>query len=98
MVNSDINLKAAAIECYLDLNLKNFPPAKVIWTNLKKDLGVYQGALEYKDSYTKEFMAQTKETISSGMYDASRIARVLDTIVSECARIACASAADDIRR
>lgn len=98
LVNSDINLKAAAIECYLDLNLKNFPPAKVIWTNLKKDLGVYQGALEYKDSYTKEFMAQTKETISSGMYDASRIARVLDTIVSECARIACASAADDIRR
>ncbi len=98
LVNSDINLKAAAIECYLDLKLKNFPRAKVIWTNLKKDLGVYQGALEYKDSYTKEFMTQTKETISSGAYDISRIARVLDTIVSECTRIACASVTDGIRR
>ena len=89
---SDINLRAAAIECYLDLELKNLPPAKVIWTNLKKDLGVSHGALEHKDSYTREFMKQTLKSIST--YDTSKITRVLDAIVCECTKIACANAVE----
>lgn len=40
----DINCRAAAIECYLDLNLRDHPPARIVWTNYKKELGAYQGA------------------------------------------------------
>jgi len=48
---ADINRRAAAIECYLDLNVGDDTSTKVLWTNYKKSLGVYQGALEYKESY-----------------------------------------------
>ena len=39
--SSDINHRAAAIECYLDLEVGGHPPAKVLWTNYKKGLGIY---------------------------------------------------------
>lgn len=51
--SSDINRRAAAIECYLDLDVGGYPPAKVLWTNYKKGLGIYQGALEFKETYIK---------------------------------------------
>ncbi|MDN3370315.1 MULTISPECIES: HEPN/Toprim-associated domain-containing protein [Ralstonia solanacearum species complex] len=86
--NSDINGKAAAIECYLDLNLPQYGAAKVVWTNYKKDSGVYHGALEYKESYAKEFFEQTEETIRNGCYDASKIERVLNALMEECSRLA----------
>ena len=62
--SSDINRRAAAIECYLDLDAGDYPSAKVLWTNYKRGLGVYQGALEYKDSYVREFLKQTHEAHS----------------------------------
>lgn len=86
--NADINKRGAAIECYLDLNLKGYPPAKVIWTNYKKDLGVYHGALEYKDSYMKAFLNQTPETIASSFYDVSKLHVVLEALVIECRTMA----------
>ena len=82
--SADINHRAAAIECYLDLNLTDYPPAKAIWTNYKKELGVYQGALEYKESFIKQFLKQTPETIASGSYDILKIQAVLDCIIAEC--------------
>ncbi|MHA6822343.1 HEPN/Toprim-associated domain-containing protein [Ralstonia pseudosolanacearum] len=85
--NSDINGRAAAIECYLDLNLPQYEPAKVMWTNYKKDSGVYHGALEHKESYAKEFFDQTEDTIRTGRYDASKIERVLDALTEECSRL-----------
>lgn len=85
---ADINRRAAAIECYLDLNVGDYTPAKVQWTNYKKALGVYQGALEYKESYFKEFLKQTSETIADGSYDVTRIEAVLDLLVAECTAIA----------
>jgi HEPN/Toprim N-terminal domain 1 len=51
---ADINHRAAAIECYLDLNLKGRKPAQVQWTNYKTDLGVYHGVLDYKDYRLEE--------------------------------------------
>lgn len=86
--NSDINGKAAAIECYLDLNLPQYGAAKVVWMNYKKDSGIYHGALEYKESYAKEFFAQTEETIRNGCYDASKIEHVLNALMEECSRLA----------
>ena len=86
--NSDINRLAAAIECYLDLEVGGHAPAKVLWTNYKKDLGIYQGALECKTSYMKEFLKQTPETLANGSYDVRKIEAVLNRVVSECTAIA----------
>src|SRR5262249_15234297 len=82
--NSDINRRAAAIECYLDLGVGGHPPAKVLWTNYKKGLGVYQGALEHKGSYIKEFLKQTSDTLANGSYDVRKIEAVLDVLIAEC--------------
>lgn len=84
---TDINRRAAGIECYLDLTVGSHGPAKIIWTNYKKDLGVYQGALEYKDFYVREFLKQTPRTIANRSYDTSKVQAVLDLIVAECTAI-----------
>jgi hypothetical protein len=85
---ADINRRAAAIECYLDLDVGNHGAAKVIWTNYKQEPDVYQGALEYKEFYVKEFLKQTMGTIANGSYDVSKVEAVLDLIVAECTTIA----------
>jgi hypothetical protein len=86
--HSDINRRAAAIECYLDLDVGDYPPAKVRWTNHKKSLDTYQGALESKDAYSKEFLKQTAGTLAGGPYDVHKIETVLDSLVAECVAIA----------
>jgi hypothetical protein len=58
----DINGRAAAIECYLDLNLSEYPSAQVIWSNYKKDIDAWHGALEHKESYMRNFMKQDAES------------------------------------
>jgi hypothetical protein len=88
MTTSDINGRAAAIECYLDLDIVGRPTASVIWTNYKKELDVYHGALEYKDSYTQYFMKQTKETVASGAYSVDRLRAVLDSVLLVCSEVA----------
>lgn len=85
---ADINNRAAAIECYLDLSMGNYQPPKVVWTNYKKDLGVYQGALEFKESYVKRFLGLTAESLAAGSYDASKMLAVLDAVVRECTTMA----------
>lgn len=84
VTNADINGRAAAIECYLDLDIDGFPPAKVVWTNYKKDLDLYHGALEHKESYTKAFLRQTAETVSTGAYCMDKLGVVLDALIAEC--------------
>ncbi|WP_323885662.1 HEPN/Toprim-associated domain-containing protein [Aeromonas veronii] len=86
--DSDINRRAAAIECYLDLKVGDYPSAKVRWSNYKKSLDTYQGALEYKDSYSKEFFKQTATTLAEGAYDVRKIEAVLELLISECTTIA----------
>lgn len=85
---SNINRRAAAIECYLDLNVGGYPPAKVRWTNYKKSLGTYQGALDYKESYSKEFLKQSATTLAQGKYDTRKIESILDLLIAECKAIA----------
>ena len=88
MTCADINRRAAAIECYLDLEIGDYPPAKVIWTNYKQELDTYHGALQYKETYAKAFLKQTSETLSAESYDVGKIRAVLDALVSECSSMA----------
>ena len=80
---SDINGRAAAIECYLDLRLPPYGPPVIRWSNYKKDIDAWQGALEHKESYMRHFLEQTPETLRNGSYDISKLDRVLDAITAE---------------
>lgn len=74
---SNINGRAAAIECYLDVGQN----AVVRWKNYHQELGVYHGELISKGRVMKAFFEQTDLV---GDYDFSGIAAVLDMLVLEC--------------
>ncbi|MCY4597761.1 MAG: HEPN/Toprim-associated domain-containing protein [Bryobacterales bacterium] len=74
---ADINERAAAIECYLDIG----PSARVRWTSFNKGSGTYHGVLVDKEHTLKTFLSKSSV---DGRYDFSKITRVLDLIVSEC--------------
>lgn len=88
VANADINGCAAAIECYLDLKLEGRPPPQVTWTNYKESLGIYQGSLDFKDSYAKAFYSTTPEAIESGAYDARKLQSVIVALLEECSDLA----------
>jgi hypothetical protein len=94
VVRTDINGRAAAIECYLDLRLAGRPEARVTWTNFKESRGIYQGALEFKESYAKAFYEASTEAIANGTYDVSKLRAVLDALFATC----CAMSTDILRR
>ncbi len=71
---SNINGKAAAIECYLDTSIHGV----VRWNNYKRALDIYQGELIKKDDYKQEFLSQTAK---SSEYDYSKIEKVLKMLV-----------------
>lgn len=79
----NINGRAAAIECYLDLNLAQYPPAQVTWTNYKKDMDAWHGALDHKDSYMRHFFEQDASSFITGTYDTSKIVKLLDSLIHE---------------
>ncbi len=85
---SNINRRAAAIECYLDPDVSEYPTMRVRWTNYKNALGVYHGRLEHKECYAKEFLKQTPQAIADGSYDTRKIEAVLDMLISECTSMA----------
>lgn len=94
---ADINGRAAAIECYLDHRLHHYPSPKIVWTSYKREAGIYQGALEHKDSYTKAFLKLKHQDL--GSYDTTNIEKVLDAIVTQCTAIASLSlGTEDHRR
>ena len=88
IVNADINDQAAAIECYLDLTMPGRPPAAVRWTSYKKERDVYQGALEYKESYAKRFLDQPAKALKDGSYDVSKLERLLEDLIEDCCSLA----------
>jgi hypothetical protein len=83
VVNCDINGRAVAIECYLDLDLPGYAQAHVQWSNYKKEVGAWQGALEHKETYMRRFLGETKESLEIGRYDASKLKVVLKALISE---------------
>lgn len=80
---TDINERAAAIECYLDLNLPGRPEPVVVWSNYKKDIDRWHGALDYKESYTKHFLLQKDTALLDGSYQTDKLEAVLDAILAE---------------
>jgi HEPN/Toprim N-terminal domain 1 len=86
--STDINGRAAAIECYLDLNMPGRGPAQVVWTNYKKERDVYQGALEFKEIYAKRFLQQSAQTLRDGSYDTTKLDRLIDALIEDCCRLA----------
>jgi len=80
---SDINGRAAAIECYLDLRLDQYPPAQATWSNFKKDIDSWHGVLDFKESYSKYFYQQTGQQLQNGNYDASKLLKLMDVLIVE---------------
>jgi hypothetical protein len=83
MSSSDINGRAAAIECYLDLVLPIYAPAQVVWSNYKKDIDAWHGSLDFKESYAKHFFEQTADDLLGNEYDTSKLEAVLDALIAE---------------
>ena len=93
LAKADINRRAASIECYLDLEYKAPRPAEVIWTNFKKELGVYQGALESKEFYLKPFLKLNREKLLERKYNTTKLDAALNALVHECCDLAATSGA-----
>jgi hypothetical protein len=85
----DINGKAAAIECYLDLeHPKLARTPRVRWSSYVEALDCYQGALEGKTAYAKAFLSLRSPSSS---YDFSKIIPVLESIYAECVSMSVAT-------
>ena len=74
---ADINGRAAAIECYLDMGRD----AVVQWKNHHKKLDIYHGELVGKNDVMRGFLDQSQV---SSHYDFTKIAAIVDMIFSEC--------------
>lgn len=83
---ADINGRAAAIECYLDLDAPGAPPdPHVRWTSYNKQLDAYQGELVDKELYAKRFLSLRGRPAD---YDLSGLEIVLTTLEDTCAGLA----------
>jgi hypothetical protein len=82
---ADVNGKAAAIECYLDYDRPNLPPPVVRWTSYVREIDTYQGVLEHKTQYMRDFLDLRGPTAT---YRSDKITAVLDRIVGTCVEMA----------
>lgn len=85
---TDINERAAAIECYLDLNLPERQGPVVVWSNYKKEVDRWHGALDFKETYTKHFLDQDAGFLQSGRYQTDKLEAVLDALIFEVTALA----------
>jgi len=72
---SYINGRAAAIECYLDLD----SAARIRWTTYNNAVGAYQGELDTKTRYMRSFIDQRQK---KEFYNYSRLEAILDVLVA----------------
>ena len=85
----DINKKAVAIECYLDLERTGLPDEPIVrWSGFKGDVKQYQGALIKKERYTEDFLSHTPDSLKESNYDLSKLQAVVDTIIVKCVEMA----------
>jgi hypothetical protein len=83
----DINGKAVAVECFLDLTFRSPGAPAVRWGAYNNKMKRYQGALERKDDFTKVFLALK----SPEGYDFSGLKLLVDAVVAACEQVARAS-------
>lgn len=84
---ADINGRAAAIECYLDLDLPAYGPAQVLWSNYKKEVDAWHGALEFKESYQRHFFDQDDDALRNGPYHSTKLGKLLDRLIVEASLV-----------
>lgn len=84
---SNINGTAAAIECYLDLTYSEYDSYTVRWTNYKKETGMYQGALEFKEYYAKRYLDTSEVKLIESKYDTSKLEALLNAIIDACSKL-----------
>lgn len=77
--NDNINGKAIAIECFLDLSIEDSP--RIRWSNFIEKMNQYQGSLEKKDMYVRQFK---KVKSSSYDYDFSTLKILIEEIYNNC--------------
>lgn len=85
----DINGRAAAIECYLDLRWKAPAPPQVRWTSYNKRLDCYQGELIQKESFAKLFLDLRCKDEG---YNFEGVEAILNSLIKECTAMAVAQA------
>lgn len=85
----DINGRAAAIECYLDVG----DEAQVRWTSYHLRYGAYQGELEGKTRYARAFLDQAAR---ANGHDYNKIEKVLDMLVNAAVEISYDEAIRDL--
>lgn len=78
----DVNGKAVAIECFLDLSRKIGTPA-IRWTSFNHNMGAYQGELVDKEEYTRAFFAAT---CNGRDYDFSKLSHLWQYLLAQCVR------------
>lgn len=76
----DINGRAAAIECYLDIGEE----ARVRWTSYNPKLEAYQGELEGKTRYARDFLDQRSREEE---YDYTKLEQVLEVLIGAATEI-----------
>lgn len=81
----NINGRAAAIECYLDLAWKARKKPSVRWISFNEKLGCYHGVLIGKETYARQFLSLRRK---EPRYDFERIGYVLDMIFRQCVHLA----------
>lgn len=74
----NINGKAIAIECFLDLDFDDKIKPIFRWENYVEQRKTYQGALENKDEYTKIFHKNYKKS----NYNFSKLKLLIDDLVN----------------
>ena len=75
----DINGRAVAIECFLDLCSTEFLP-RVRWGSYNKGERKYQGELEQKDEYVRVFKSTD---LTSGKYNTAKLRYLIDWLIDE---------------
>ncbi|MEL5575211.1 HEPN/Toprim-associated domain-containing protein [Serratia marcescens] len=83
----NINKKAVAIECFLDLDYKNSKSPFIRWTNFKKETSTYQGSLQDKEYYAKKFIKTPIEKLEIDNYDTRKLKLLLEHIITESNKI-----------
>jgi len=83
--HADINGRAAAIECYLDLEKEGLAELIIRWSAFNQELDVYHGELQHKTQYMKNFL---QLRAPSANYKSNKLESILDVLVAECVSIA----------